>query len=71
VEVLRQIMVQNFLVDARGRLRPRAEKDGLAPARVRIESPYDLQAHGFAAATGAGPVTSPTSPKPATRRASM
>jgi len=44
VEALRQIMVQNFLVDARGRLRPRAEKDGLAPARVHIESPYDLQA---------------------------
>ncbi|MFJ5534195.1 transposase [Streptomyces sp. NPDC093261] len=45
MEALRQIMVQNFLVDARGQVRPRTEeKDGLAPVRVRIESPYDLQA---------------------------
>lgn len=45
MEALRQIMVQNFLVDARGQVRPRTEKkDGLPPARVRIESPYDLQA---------------------------
>ncbi|GHF41449.1 hypothetical protein [Streptomyces morookaense] len=44
MEALRQIMVQNFLVDARGQLRPRTEKkDGLPSARVRIESPYDLQ----------------------------
>ncbi|MFD5185903.1 transposase [Streptomyces sp. NPDC058372] len=45
IEALRQIMVQNFLVDARGQVRPRTEKkDGLPPARVRIESLYDLQA---------------------------
>ncbi|WP_425329111.1 IS1182 family transposase [Streptomyces eurocidicus] len=44
LEALRQIMVQQFTVDARGRLRPRHEKDGLVPARVRIESPYDLEA---------------------------
>ncbi|MFF3729390.1 hypothetical protein ACFYXM_03430 [Streptomyces sp. NPDC002476] len=37
VEALRQITVQNFLVDAHGRPRPRAEKDGLPPARVGIE----------------------------------
>ncbi|MEU2269789.1 transposase [Streptomyces olindensis] len=41
-EVLRQILVQHFLVDGRGRLRPRNERDGRPPARVRIESPYDL-----------------------------
>ncbi|MFJ8956368.1 MULTISPECIES: hypothetical protein [unclassified Streptomyces] len=44
VEALRQIMVQQFLVDARGRLRPRAPRDGLAPPKVRIESPYELEA---------------------------
>ncbi|MFD4835362.1 IS1182 family transposase [Streptomyces uncialis] len=44
LQALRQIVVQNFLVDSHGRLRPRTEKDGLPPARVRIESPYDLQA---------------------------
>jgi transposase len=45
VEALRQIMVQDFLVDARGQVRPRTEKkDGLPPARVRIESPYGLRA---------------------------
>ncbi|WP_435613357.1 IS1182 family transposase [Streptomyces sp. bgisy159] len=44
VEALRQITMQNFLVDAHGRPCPRAEKDGLPPARLRIESPYGLQA---------------------------
>ncbi|MFJ8932894.1 transposase [Streptomyces sp. NPDC102364] len=44
VEALRQIMVQQFLVDARGRLRPRAPRDGLVPPKVRIESPYELEA---------------------------
>ncbi|MGW1550850.1 IS1182 family transposase [Streptomyces sp. NPDC002346] len=44
MEALRQIMVQHFLVDARGRLRPRAEKDGLPPTGRRLESPYDLEA---------------------------
>lgn len=43
-EALRQIMVQHFLVDTRGRLRPRAEKDGLPPTGRRLQSPYDLQA---------------------------
>ncbi len=44
LEVLRQIMVQHFVVDARGQLRPRTERDGLAPARIRIESPYETGA---------------------------
>ncbi|WP_405639002.1 IS1182 family transposase [Streptomyces sp. NBC_00019] len=43
-EALRQIMVQHFLIDARGRLRPRTEKDGLPPTGRRLESPYDLEA---------------------------
>ncbi len=43
-EALRQIILQNFLVDARGQRRPRAEKDGLPPVGQRIESPYDLEA---------------------------
>ncbi|CAM5594063.1 transposase [Streptomyces hirsutus] len=41
---LRQIMVQNFLVDARGVLRPRTEKDGRPKGAVRIISPYDPDA---------------------------
>lgn len=41
---LRQIMVQNFLVDARGALRPRTEKDGRPKGVVRIISPYDPDA---------------------------
>jgi hypothetical protein len=44
VEALRQIMVQQFLVDARGRLRPRTPRGGLVPPKVRIESPYELEA---------------------------
>jgi transposase len=44
LELLRQTMVQNFVTDSRGRLRPRTEKDGLVPSRVRIESPYDTEA---------------------------
>ncbi|XUL85526.1 IS1182 family transposase [Streptomyces galilaeus] len=44
LEVLRQITVQHFVVDARGQLRPRTERDGLAPARIRIESPYETEA---------------------------
>ncbi|MER5996487.1 IS1182 family transposase [Streptomyces viridosporus] len=43
-EALRQIMVQNFLVDARGVLRPRTEKDGRPKGAVRIVSPYDPDA---------------------------
>ncbi|MHA6757101.1 IS1182 family transposase [Streptacidiphilus sp. PAMC 29251] len=43
-QALRQILVQHFLVDARGQRRPRAEKDGLPPTGRRIESPYDLEA---------------------------
>lgn len=39
-EALRQIMVQNFLLDARGVLRPRAEKNGRPKGAVRIISPY-------------------------------
>ncbi|WP_016825817.1 IS1182 family transposase [Streptomyces viridosporus] len=44
LQALRQIMVQQFVVDARGRLRPRREKDGQPPAGLQIRSPYDLQA---------------------------
>ena len=40
---LRRIFLQNFLI-ANGKLRPRTEKDGFPPARLRIISPYDLQA---------------------------
>jgi hypothetical protein len=36
-------MVQNFLVDTRGGLRPRADKDGRPRAARRIVSPYDLE----------------------------
>ncbi|WP_234315188.1 IS1182 family transposase [Streptomyces globisporus] len=43
-KALRQIMVQSFLVDARGLLRPRTEKDGRPKGAVRIISPYDLDA---------------------------
>jgi hypothetical protein len=43
-EALRQIMVQNFLVDARGILRPRTEKDGRPTGAARIISPYDPDA---------------------------
>ncbi|MEU9592158.1 transposase [Streptomyces sp. NPDC048193] len=43
-EAMRQIMVQNFLVDTRGVLRPRTEKDGRPKGAVRIISPYDLDA---------------------------
>ncbi|GHA44709.1 hypothetical protein GCM10010329_79240 [Streptomyces spiroverticillatus] len=34
LEVLRQIMVQHFVVDARGRFRPRTQRDGPAPGRI-------------------------------------
>lgn len=44
MEALRQIMVQNFVTDGRGRLRARQTKDGQPPARLRIESPYETQA---------------------------
>ncbi len=43
-QVLRQILVQHFLVDGRGRFRPRAERDGQPSSRVRIESPYETEA---------------------------
>ncbi len=43
-EALRQIMVQNFLIDACGLLRPRTEKDGRPKGAVRIISPYDPDA---------------------------
>ncbi|WP_416986606.1 hypothetical protein [Streptomyces sp. T028] len=38
--VLRTILVQYFLMDRRGRFRPRTERDGQPPSRVQIESPY-------------------------------
>lgn len=43
-EALRQIVVQNFLLDARGRLRPRTEKDGQPKGALRIVTPYDCEA---------------------------
>jgi transposase len=43
-EVLRQIVLQNFLLDARGGLRPRTEKDGQPKGALRIVSPYDCEA---------------------------
>ncbi|MCD0486487.1 IS1182 family transposase [Streptacidiphilus sp. ASG 303] len=43
-EALRRIMVQNFLFDARGALRPRTEKDGQPKGALRIVSPYDCEA---------------------------
>ncbi|MEZ0096338.1 transposase [Streptacidiphilus sp. EB129] len=43
-QVLRQILVQHFWVDGRGRFRPRTERDGQPPSRVRIESPYETEA---------------------------
>jgi transposase len=43
-EVLRKILVQHFLVDGRGRFRPRTKRDGQPPSRVRIESPYESEA---------------------------
>jgi hypothetical protein len=49
VEVLRRMLVQNYviIIDAAGRevIRAReAEQDGLPPGRVRLSSPYDLDA---------------------------
>ncbi|UUU36824.1 IS1182 family transposase [Streptomyces sp. CA-210063] len=49
VQVLRQIIVQNYLIttDSHGRevvKRREANKDGLPPGRVRLTSPYDLDA---------------------------
>ncbi|MEV6730608.1 transposase [Streptomyces sp. NPDC051364] len=44
VEALRQIIVQNFLIDTRGCLRPRADKDGQPRGALRIVSPYDIEA---------------------------
>jgi hypothetical protein len=43
-DVLRRLLIQHFLVDARGRFRPRAERDGLPPSRIRIQSPYETEA---------------------------
>ncbi|MBZ6093512.1 hypothetical protein KVH02_35250 [Streptomyces olivaceus] len=36
--------MQHFLIDGRGRLRPRREGDGQPQSRVRIESPYEAEA---------------------------
>ena len=44
-EVLRQILVQHFLTDTRGRLRPRTERDRRPPSRARIEPLYNTEAH--------------------------
>ncbi|MDL2075777.1 hypothetical protein QNN03_04925 [Streptomyces sp. GXMU-J15] len=37
-------MVQHFLVDVKGRYRPRTKRDGQPPSRTPIESPYEAQA---------------------------
>lgn len=43
--VLRTILVQHFLVDTKGRFRPRTKRDGRPPSRrIQIESPYDTEA---------------------------
>ncbi|MFF7470402.1 transposase [Streptomyces sp. NPDC008092] len=43
-KVLRTILVQHFLVDAKGRFRPRTKRDGRPPSRIQTESPYDTEA---------------------------
>lgn len=43
-KVLRTILVQHFLVDAKGRFRPRTKRDGRPPSRIQIESPYETEA---------------------------
>jgi hypothetical protein len=43
-QILRTILVQHFLVDGRGRFRPRTKHDGQPPSRVQIESPYETAA---------------------------
>nr|WSZ19765.1 hypothetical protein OH837_43905 [Streptomyces canus] len=43
-EVLRRVLVQHFLRGGRGRFRPRTERDGQPPSRVRITSPYETEA---------------------------
>jgi hypothetical protein len=42
VEALRQILVQQFVIDQHGRRRPRTDKDGFPPGGRQIRSPYDL-----------------------------
>jgi hypothetical protein len=70
LEGLRQIFVQNFLLDASGR-------PGHAPSRMDYRQacngsslPMTWRPAGRDAATPAGPATSSTSPRPATRTAS-
>lgn len=41
-QALRQILVQQFVLDRHGRPRPRTDKDGLPPGGRQIRSPYDL-----------------------------
>ena len=43
-DVLRRLLIQNFWTDARARLRPRTEREGLPPSRIRIQSPYETEA---------------------------
>ncbi|MEU3099431.1 transposase [Streptomyces sp. NPDC006967] len=43
-KVLRTILVQHVLVDAKGRFRPRTMRDGRPPSRIQIESPYETEA---------------------------
>ncbi|MGJ5891230.1 transposase [Streptomyces niveiscabiei] len=43
LETLRQVLVQQFVTDRRGRLRPRTAKDGMPPGARQIRSPYDTE----------------------------
>jgi transposase len=44
MRVLREVWVQQFLVEDRDRLRLRDTDDGQPPASVRIDSPFDIEA---------------------------
>jgi transposase len=43
-DVLRRLLIQHFWTDARGKFRPRTERDGLPPSRIRVQSPYETEA---------------------------
>lgn len=62
VEVLRVVLVQNYLIviNERGReviRRREAQVEGLPPGRSRITSPYDTDAGGASSATPSGTAT--------------
>jgi hypothetical protein len=43
-DVLRRLLIQNFWTDARGKFRPRTERDGPPPSRIRIQSSHETEA---------------------------